>query len=95
MIDGDQLDIYRMLLDLKEIDPSDEEKKKNPFAKSVWPELPATLTRLHERFSMYFKRAYNRDVERQHLPMLAAVAVELDAMASKSIQKPETNRKVA
>lgn len=95
VMDLDTQRLYEHLLDLKEIEPSEEDRKKIPSAKAYMPPLPVTLQKLHARFALYFRRQYNRDIERAHLPMIAAMAMELDSMLARFIEKGGKDSKKA
>lgn len=79
-MDDEQRKIYEHMLAVTPVEPSPVQLAANPYAKSVTPPLPSTLTALHERYESYFRRLYNRGLERGHLPMIAAFAAELDRM---------------
>lgn len=94
-MDADVEKHYQHLLDMKEIEPTDEERKINPYAKAFMPPLPLTVQRMHARFALYFRRLYNREVERAHLPMIAAMAMELETLQARFLERPDKKPKVA
>lgn len=77
-MDSEQKAHYEHLLDLKPVEPTAQELAEKPYRQAAMPALPKTLVRLHERYEGFFRRMYNRGLERGQLPLIAAIALELD-----------------